>query len=399
MSALHAAIRSSNHHLFRFALEDPLTDVNEADDTGTTPLMLAAYMGQSNNVNSLLTRGANPSLVDKNGETALHISTYNNHPEIVTILLRRFDMDRTVENKHGKTAHKMAQEMNNSEILELFNSVLPDPAPVPISLSVLLPAPVVSTMTDAEHCQALIDAIESEQKDRFRELSVNLTVAIVNGTDDEGWTPLMWACARGETDMVKTLLAVEGIEIMKASVARECAYSVAGNYSIKRLLRDVAEQRAFAPTKRGTLTVYQDTIEQELCYGISRGCHDDVAKILTIPGLNINAVDKTYRSMGNKATALSQAAYQGDADVVEKLLNYPGIKVNVRDRIGRTPLMGAMETLCRGGDYERVVKLLIAHPETNLAAEDDFGNSALDHAKKQNVPHLAKLVRNAKSSR
>ena len=399
MSALLASIRSSNHHLFRFALEDPLTDVNEADDTDTTPLMLAAYMGQSNNVNSLLTRGANPSLVDKNGETALHISTYNNQPEIVTILLRRFDMDRTIENKQGKTANNMAIEMEFSDIAYMFYSVLPDPAPVPISLSVALPAPVVSTMTDAEHCQALINAIESEQKDQFRELSVNLTAAIVNGTDAEGWTPLMWACARGETEMVKTLLAVEGIEIMKASVARECAYSVAGNYSIKTLLRNVAEQKAFAPTKRGTLTVYQDTIEQELCYGISRGCHDDVAKILTIPGLNINAVDKTYRSMGNKATALSQAAYQGDADVVEKLLNYPGIKVNPRDRIGRTPLMGAMETLCRGGDYERVVKLLVAHPETNLVAEDDFGNSALDHAKKQNVPHLAKLVRNAKSSR
>ena len=372
MSALLAAIRSSNHHLLRFALEDPLTDLNEADDTGTTALMLAAYMGNASLVSDLLTRGANPSLTDKNGETALHIAAYNNCLGVVNHLLGHTSMNRSVVNKHGKTALVMAQEMEFADILVLFDAI-----------------------PDNNLCQALIDALESKRKERAAALAAKMTSAIVNGTDKDGWTPLMWACARGDIDVIRTLLAVDGIDIMKATKLRESAYSVAGSYTIKRMLRVAAEEKAFKPTDSGTLTIYQNTIEQELCYGISRGCDDDVAKILSIPGLNINAVDKTYRSMGGEATALSQAAYQGDADTVEKLLNYPGIDVNPTDSIGRTPIMGAMETLCRNGDYERVVRLLVSHPETDLYAEDIYCNSVLDHAKKEKVPHLAEIVKEA----
>ena len=88
-------------------------------------------------------------------------------------------------------------------------------------------------------------------------------------------------------------------------------------------------------------------------------------------------------------------AYQGSDDVVEKLLNYPGIKVNVRSRIGRTPLMLAMETLCRGSDYHRVVELLLAHPDTDLNAKDDYGDTALKIAVKENATELADLLRKA----
>jgi ankyrin repeat protein len=96
---------------------------------------------------------------------------------------------------------------------------------------------------------------------------------------------------------------------------------------------------------------------------------------------------------------LSQAAYQGDADVVEKLLNYPDINVNPLTRIGRTPLMCAMDTLCNSGNYERIVELLVAHPETDLNAKDQYGDSALDLAKKENASHLADIVKKAKRSR
>jgi ankyrin repeat protein len=376
MSVLLAALRSSNHHLFNRSLSDPLTDVNEADDTGTTALMLAAYMGLSDEVAALLTHGANTSLTDKNGETALHIAAYNNRLGAVDHLLGQRSMDRAIVNKHGKTALVMAQEMEFGDICVLFEAI-----------------------PDNNLCPVLIKALESNHTERSIALAAKMTPDTVNNTDADGWTPLMWACARGNVDVVRALLAIDGIDIMKASKRRESAYTVAPSYHIQRILRDAAEERAFKPTDSGTLTVYQKTIEQELCYGISRGCDDDVAKILSIPGLNINAVDKTYRSMGGKATALSQAAYQGDADVVEKLLNYPGIKVNIRDRIGRTPLMGAMETLCRSGNYERVVKRLVAHPATDLYATDNYGHSVLYHAKKEGATNLATIVRNAMSQR
>jgi ankyrin repeat protein len=385
---LHDALRSSNAQQFQDALKNPTVDVNAIDKkkTKTTPLMLAAYMGKPQEVHALLSDGAAPSLVDKNGETALHIAAFNNHPEVIVALLGHPEMDRNVVNVRGKTALMMAQEMEYEEIVDAFTSEH-------------VPALVLSSKG---RCLALIDAIQHKKIAKFQEFAANLTVDIVNMTDSRGWTPLMWACSCDERDMIRTLLAIDGIDIMKASPKRESAYSLTHKYAgvMRGLLEDTARERAFRPTPDGhTLTLDEhESLEQRLCYGVSRGCARDVEKILTIPGLKINQSDKTYRSLGGRASALSQAAYQGDADTVEKLLNYPGIHVNPRSRIGQTPLMGAMERLCRHGDYIRVIYLLVAHPKTSISIKDDFDDSAYSLAKKDG-PELRKILNDAIAAR
>jgi ankyrin repeat protein len=381
MTSLLAALRRQDAPLNILSIiRDPATNLEETDETLTTPLMLATYMGQYPFVHELLLKGVSPNKVDKNGETALHIAAYNNRVEIVKCLLKLSDMNIGLENVRGKTALQLATEMEHKDVMLAFYDAAKATTAQP------------AKETAGTKCLKLIDAIKHRQLAEFAERTKDLTAAVANLTDADGWTPLMWACACGEKDMVATLLKVPKIDIMKTNKKRESAYTVADGsqrYAIKRMLHDTAYDRI------SDLQVFQDSIEQELCYGISRGCDSDVAKILSIPGLNINDPDETYRSLGGKATALSQAAYQGSDDVVEKLLNYPGIKVNVRSRIGRTPLMLAMETLCRGSDYHRVVELLLAHPDTDLNAKDDYGDTALKIAVKENATELADLLRKA----
>ena len=385
MASLLAALRRQDAPINTLTLiRDPSTNLEETDATKTTPLMLATYMGLYPFVHELLLKGVSPNAVDKNNETALHIAAYNNQLEIVKCLLKLSDMNIAVENVRGKTALQLATEAGHKDIMLAFY----DAAKVPAAVAIATPV----KETDQEKCIKLIYAIKNRNLPEFAERTANLTAAVANLTDADGWTPLMWACACGEKDMVATLLKVPKIDIMKANKKRQSAYSLAdgsNRWAIKRLLHDTAYDRV------SDLQIYQDSIEQELCYGISRGCDSDVAKILSIPGLNINEVDKTYRGLGGKATALSQAAYQGSDHIVEKLLNYPGIKVNITTRIGRTPLMLAMETLCRGSDYRRVVELLIAHPDTDLEATDDYGDSALKIAVKEKATELADLLRKA----
>ncbi len=55
---------------------------------GTTPLMIAAFYGRTDNVAFLLKKGANPNVVCPRGETALKWAMQNKHSDVV-ILLRR----------------------------------------------------------------------------------------------------------------------------------------------------------------------------------------------------------------------------------------------------------------------------------------------------------------------
>ena len=59
---------------------------NARTDSGATALMFAAALGSSRIVQRLLDAGADPSLSDLNGNTALSLAQTNNHPEVAAIL-------------------------------------------------------------------------------------------------------------------------------------------------------------------------------------------------------------------------------------------------------------------------------------------------------------------------
>ena len=56
------------------ALIPQLSQINQGDRSGKTPLHHAAYMGHSKMVSLLLMKGANPKLKDRRERTALHLA-------------------------------------------------------------------------------------------------------------------------------------------------------------------------------------------------------------------------------------------------------------------------------------------------------------------------------------
>ena len=61
-------------------------NINAIDDKGWSALMFAAARGQSDIVRILMSRGADPNMKSKEGETALMIATNGDHKETVRVL-------------------------------------------------------------------------------------------------------------------------------------------------------------------------------------------------------------------------------------------------------------------------------------------------------------------------
>lgn len=68
----------------------------------------------------LLEKDIDKNKFDKDGETALLVAVNRRHKAMVKLLLKH-KPDLSIKNKYGDTAYKLAQLINDKDILKLFN--------------------------------------------------------------------------------------------------------------------------------------------------------------------------------------------------------------------------------------------------------------------------------------
>jgi len=81
---------------------------------GWTTLHAAAYNGHKKLVAYLLTRGADPDIQDKHGDTPLHLAASRGHADTTAALVGSTDLSK--KNAEGKTARDVA----NPKVLPFF---------------------------------------------------------------------------------------------------------------------------------------------------------------------------------------------------------------------------------------------------------------------------------------
>ncbi|RSM04068.1 hypothetical protein CEP52_007049 [Fusarium oligoseptatum] len=166
----------------------------------------------------------------------------------------------------------------------------------------------------------------------------------LNGTYENGWTPLMMAARRHKVGVVKQLSSVAGIDP----------------------------------------NMQDDKGWTALCYDCSSDLLGDTPEILgvllRIPGIDPNLANNLGR------TALSLVAEIGCIERVDILLAVNGIDPDARDTSGRSPLSWALKSHgFKKGDYslqntndrKQVVRRLIALPAVDINAEDAEGLTPL----------------------
>ena len=107
---------------------------DEANDNvkGRTPLMLAAFRGDTAGVINLLERGADVNARDADGDTALMFAAYKGHALVVALLLQ-YGANVYARARNGWTAKKAAQSGLHRQIAETLQRAETEGAPQMLS--------------------------------------------------------------------------------------------------------------------------------------------------------------------------------------------------------------------------------------------------------------------------
>lgn len=119
MSALHDAARSSNPDDVAAILAQGLVDIDGRDRLSRTPLIIAAWAGQVDNVKALLLMGASASAAAGDDMTGLHFAAQKGYTEVCRILINH-GMKVSGKTRKGMHALHFAVVGGHTDTVELL---------------------------------------------------------------------------------------------------------------------------------------------------------------------------------------------------------------------------------------------------------------------------------------
>ena len=140
-------------------------------------------------------------------------------------------------------------------------------------------------------------------------------------------------------------------------------------------------QYLYAGNRQSFMKANPEKRTKQLVRACLNGNTTKVKRLLAIPGIDINQVDK------DGDTSLYLASYRGHREIIELLLAMPGIDVNKSDSYGCTPLY----TASRHGDIE-IVKLLLARPNIDINKDDREGYTPFYWAVQYGHTEIVKIL-------
>ena len=115
--SLFNAIRSEDEQTVAALLTEHPELINEKDQRGSTPLLLATYYGHKGIAETIIDKGAAIDAKDASGNTALMGVCFKGYTEVAKLLIDK-GADVNVQNFNGATALIYAATFNQKELVE-----------------------------------------------------------------------------------------------------------------------------------------------------------------------------------------------------------------------------------------------------------------------------------------
>ncbi len=379
-------------------------DVNAADSTGTTALMLAAE-GTANLANyapivsSLLDKGARLDLEDKHGQTALMRAAVAGKLESLRLLLAR-KADPNHKDSAGSTpllqaiiyghADAVVILLSGGAQIELEDSSRTRPLMLAAEGSAYLAnnAPLVTTLLNSG---AAIDAQDDRGRTALyrasaegKEKALALLLEKKPNVDlqaNDGTTPLLTAVTYGKTGATRLLIqaganvdATESNGTTALMLAAEGSAYIADGETLLTMLLG-AGAKIDTQDQRGATALYRAAAAGKT----------PAVVVLLDKKANINL------KSSDGATPLLEAVTYGKFETASLLLTR-GAGVDLADGNGTTPLMIAAEGSAYIPQPEKFVALLLSH-KARKDLTDSRGRTALARAEEEHKTAVIELLK------
>ncbi|XP_045249815.1 ankyrin repeat and death domain-containing protein 1B isoform X5 [Macaca fascicularis] len=214
MNALHFAAQSNHVRIVEYLIQDlHLKDLNQPDEKGRKPFLLAAERGHVEMIEKLTFLNLHTSEKDKEGNTALHLAAKHGHSPAVQVLLTQWQ-DINEMNENGETPFFLSVEGGHEECSKVLLTAGSDinipnkPKESPLHLAVI------------NNHITVVNSLLSAQHD-------------INILNQKQQTPLHVAADCGNVELVETLLKA-GCDLKAVDKQGKTALAVASrsNHSL-----------------------------------------------------------------------------------------------------------------------------------------------------------------------
>ncbi|XP_058879598.1 kinase D-interacting substrate of 220 kDa B-like isoform X3 [Acipenser ruthenus] len=326
-------------------------EVDERNENGQTPLMLAAEQGNLEIVQELLKKGANINLEDTDNWTALISASKEGHIDVVKELLRN-NANLEHRDSGGWTALMWAAYKGRTEVTSMLLEKGSNPNITGQQYSVY---PIIWA-AGRGHAEIVHLLLEHGAK--------------VNCSDKYGTTPLIWAARKGHYDSVKHLLE-NGADVDQEGANSMTALIVA----VKSGYIDVVKELL----KRNPNVNMTDKDGNTALMIAAKEGHTEIVQDLLDAGTYVNIPDRS----GD--TVLIGAVRGGHVEIVRALLQKYA-DIDIRGQDNKTALYWAVEK----GNASMVRDILQCNPDTEICTKD--GETTLIKATKMRNIEIVELL-------
>ena len=333
-------------------------DVNATNKKNENALMLACKNKKKDVINVLLNAGADPNIVDVDGDTCLHNAarSYCSTEVLQAIISHGIDVNAT--NKKNVTALMIACEEGKKD-----------------AINVLLNAGADPNIADVDGDTCLHNAARSYCSTEVLQAIISHG-GDVNATNKKNENALMLACKNKKEDVINVLLNA-GTDLNIADADGDtCLHNAARSYCSTEVLQAIishgVDVNATNKKNENALILAcknkkEDVINVLLDAGADPNIADadgdtylhyaargywstEVLQAILSQGVDVNATNK------KNVTALMIACEKGEKDVINVLLN-AGADTNIADGDGDTCLHFAAQTDCS----TEVLQAILSH--------------------------------------
>jgi len=400
-------------------------DINASDYRGRTPLDVARQrshtkivdvlrqhgaketlygafiLGDTNEVKSLISQGADINIKWPNGVTLLHVAAEKGYKDIAKLLIDK-GADVNAQNRSNVTPLHLGVENGNKDVVELLIANGAD-------------VNAKRNTRSRKASTALHDAVDAARGDIVELLIAH--GADVNTRTDLGITPLYIAERNGYTEIAELLLKhgakeispslfgaftyvdIDQIQVLIAQGADVNAKNNSGQTLLHLACRTGNKEVAVLLIDKGADVDAETELGWTPLHDASTLGNHDIVKLLIDKGADVNANRAQSPAFPRAAffvipnakdnirvTPLYLATLYGGKNVIELLIS-KGADVNARNEIGQTALHRAAKSKSKD-----VVELLISKG-ADVDVKDNKGRTALDLAEESKRTEIVELLK------